>query len=123
VSEPAKPPVSPFMTGLKGRCPRCGEGRLYTGFLTVRDSCERCQLGFGFADAGDGAAWFIMLFVGFVVVGGALLTEIKYQPPMWVHAALWGPLTVILVLALLRPLKALLIALQFKHKAAPGERE
>lgn len=123
VSEPGAPKVSPFQAGIKGRCPSCGQGRMFSGYLTLRERCEACGLDYAFADAGDGAAWFVMLIVGFVVVGGALILEIKAQPPMWLHAAIWGPLTIALVLGLLRPLKGILLALQFKHKAAPGELE
>ena len=122
-SEADAPKVSAFRAGITGRCPRCGQGKLYSGYLTVRERCAACGLPYGFADAGDGAAWFVMLIVGFIVVGGALILEIKAQPPMWLHAAIWGPLTIALVLGLLRPLKGLLLALQFKHKAAPGELE
>ena len=113
----------PIARGLRGRCPRCGEGRLFQGFLTLRPACERCGLEFGFADAGDGPAVFVILFGGFVVVFAALITEITYQPPYWVHAALWLPLILILTLGPLRPIKALLIALQYHHKAAEGRLE
>jgi uncharacterized protein (DUF983 family) len=86
----------------------------------LRDRCPQCGLDYGFADSGDGPAVFIMLIVGFIVVGGALFVEIAYQPPYWVHAALWIPLSLILSLGALRPLKALLIALQYANKAAEG---
>ena len=103
--------------GLRCRCPRCGGGKLFQGFLTLRPRCEVCGLDYGFADSGDGPAVFIMFFAGFIVVGAALLTEIAFQPPYWVHAALWLPLILILTLGLLRPMKGLMIALQYYHKA------
>ena len=106
--------------GLRGRCPNCGQGRLFSGFLTVRPRCESCGLNYGFADAGDGPAVFVILFAGFVVVFAALITEVVYQPPYWVHAALWLPLILIVTLGPLRPVKGLLIALQFHHKAQEG---
>ncbi len=112
--------VSPLAAGLLCRCPRCGEGRLYRGFLALREQCPKCGLNYSFADSGDGPAVFIMLIVGFIVTGGALAVEILYQPPYWVHALLWIPLAVALPLVILRPLKALMIALQFAHKAAEG---
>lgn len=114
---------SPFVTGLRGRCPRCGEGRLFAGFLTVRPGCERCGLDYAFADAGDGPAVFVILLAGFVVVAAALIVEVAYQPPFWVHAALWGPTILIVTLAPLRLVKGLLIALQYHHKAAEGRFE
>jgi uncharacterized protein (DUF983 family) len=113
-------PVSPFVSGLTGRCPRCGKGHLFAGFLNVRKECEACGLDYAFADAGDGPAIFVILIAGFVVVGAALLVEIFYQPPFWLHALLWGPLILIVTLAPLRLLKGLLIALQYHHDAAPG---
>ena len=120
----SKPPQagapSPFVTGLGGRCPRCGQGRLFAGFLTVRPGCERCGLDYAFADAGDGPAVFVILLAGFVVVAAALVVEVLYQPPFWVHAALWGPMILIVTLAPLRLIKGLLIALQYHHKAAEG---
>ena len=114
------PPASPLAAGLGARCPRCGQGKLYDGYLKLRPSCETCGLDYGFANAGDGPAIFIMLLVGAIVVGGALTVEILYRPPMWVHVALWVPLTLALALAILRPMKALMIALQYTNQAREG---
>ena len=113
----------PIGRGLRGRCPRCGEGRLFKGFLALRTACEHCGLDYSFADAGDGPAVFVILIGGFIVVFAALITEIVYQPPYWVHAALWLPLILLVTLAPLRLIKGLLIALQFHHKAAEGRLE
>src|ERR1700741_4579679 len=110
----------PIGRGLRGRCPRCGEGRLFQGFLSLRSACERCGLDYGFADAGDGPAGFVILPGGFIVVFVALMAEIVYQPPYWVHAALWLPLILVVTLVPLRLIKGLLIALQVHHKAAVG---
>lgn len=111
------PPPSAVLTGLLGRCPRCGRGRLFNGYLTLAERCEVCGLDMDFADSGDGPAVFLILIVGFIVVAAALITEVAYQPPYWVHAVLWGPLAIGLPLLLLRPTKGLMIALQFKHDA------
>jgi len=113
----------PIMRGLRGRCPRCGEGKLFKGFLGLRSGCDRCGLDYGFADAGDGPAVFVILIGGFIVVFAAMAVEVVYSPPYWVHAVLWIPLILLVTLAPLRPLKGLLIALQFHHKAAPGRLE
>ena len=107
-------------TGLKGRCPRCGNGKLFAGFLALRPSCENCGLDFSFADSADGPAFFVMFLSGFIVAGSALAVEIIYAPPYWVHALLWGPLILLTTLAPLRPMKGLLIALQYRHGAAEG---
>ena len=119
------PPPSSFMTGLVvpgllGRCPRCGRGKLFQGFLALRPRCERCGLDFSFVDSADGPAFFVMFLSGFIVAGSALAVEILYSPPYWVHALLWGPLILVTTLLPLRPMKGLLIALQYHHKAAEG---
>ncbi len=97
------------------RCPRCGRGRLYTGLLTVRSACSECGLDFSAEDAGDGPAIFVILLLGFVVVALAAVVEIEFSPPLWVHLLLWTPLILGGAIALLRPLKAGLIALQYRH--------
>ena len=85
--------TSVLAAGLKGRCPRCGEGALFKGGLTLRDKCERCGLDYGFADSGDGPAVFAIFILGFLVLGAALLVEFRLEPPVWVHLVLWGLLT------------------------------
>jgi len=114
------PPISAISAGLSGRCPRCGDGRLFSGFVSVAPHCEVCGLDYSFADAGDGPAVFVALFGGFIVLGAALWTEIVYQPPMWVHMVVFLPLTLVVCLGLLRPLKGVLIALQYRNKAELG---
>jgi uncharacterized protein (DUF983 family) len=113
---------SVLSAALKGRCPRCGKGRLFKGYLALQPSCTACKLDFSGFEAGDGPAVFVILIVGAIVAGGALLTEVAFQPPYWVHALIWGPALVILSLAFLRPLKAGLIVLQYKHTAEEGRR-
>jgi uncharacterized protein (DUF983 family) len=113
-------PVPPASAGLRGRCPRCGQGSLFKGFLDTAPSCTACGLDFKFIDSGDGPAVFVILIIGFVVVGLALFVEVSWQPPLWLHALLWLPLTLGLSLGLLRPLKGLMIGLQYKNKAEQG---
>ncbi|MBS7539293.1 DUF983 domain-containing protein [Ancylobacter lacus] len=112
--------VSPVAAGLGCRCPRCGRGRLFSGFLTVAPACERCGLSYDFADAGDGPVVFIILLAGTLVVGLALWVELTWSPPLWVHALLWTPLVLLSTVGLMRPLKALLIAQQYAKRAAEG---
>ncbi|MEZ5810748.1 MAG: DUF983 domain-containing protein [Rhizobiaceae bacterium] len=114
------PPVEPIGAGLRGRCPRCGEGRLFSGFLTIGKQCANCRLDYGFADAGDGPAVFVILIIGFIVVGLALWLEVTASPPLWLHLTLWIPLTVALGLAALRLIKGVLITLQYANKASEG---
>ena len=112
--------LSPYVTGLKGACPRCGDGKLFAGFLALAQHCNKCGLDFGFADSGDGPAVFVSFIGGLVVLGAALWTELRYEPPLWVHLGVFLPLTLIVCLGLLRPLKGLLIALQYHNKAEEG---
>src|SRR5262249_33677289 len=104
--------------GLACACPRCGQGRLFAGFLTLRPRCERCGLDCSFADAGDGPAACMMFFAVPVVAGAALLTALPFHPPSRGAAALWLPLIVVVTIGPLRPMKGLMIALQYHHKAA-----
>jgi uncharacterized protein (DUF983 family) len=113
-------PPSPYAAGLTGRCPACGTGKLFNGFLRMKDRCESCGLDYSFADSGDGPAVFVILIAGFIVAFAALIVEVTYQPPFWLHALLWGPLAVIVCLVPLRLLKGLMIALQYYFKAAEG---
>lgn len=104
-----------------GRCPNCGTGPLFDGYLRSVTQCEDCGAKFPSDAAADGPAVFIMMIVGFFVVAGVLITEVTYAPPIWVHIFLWGPLAAGLCLGLLRPLKALFISLQYRHDAREGE--
>ncbi len=116
----SKQDVSPVWAGAKGRCPQCGKGKLFKGFISLGKECSNCGLSYDFADAGDGPAVFIIFIVGFLAIVGAILTEIFYRPPYWVHALLWGPGIILLSAGLLRPFKGVLIGLQYKHQAREG---
>jgi len=88
--------------------------------LSLQSSCPTCGLDYRFADSGDGPAVFAIFILGFLGLGGALIVEFRFEPPLWVHVVLWGVLLPVLALGLLRVLKATLIALQFRHKAEEG---
>lgn len=111
------PPVSVLKAAAHARCPRCGQGALYDGFLEVAERCRACGLALGVHDAGDGPAVFVILVLGFVVVGLAFVVEAAFTPPMWVHALIWPPLVLGASLGMLRFVKSLLIALQYRHRA------
>ncbi len=110
--------VPPLKAGLTCSCPRCGEGRLFRGYLTLAPRCEKCGLDYSFADAGDGPAVFVILFGGLAAVIAVLVVELAWRPSYWVHAAVGIPIVLLATLAPLRLLKSFLIALQFRHKAA-----
>jgi uncharacterized protein (DUF983 family) len=108
------------VAALLGRCPLCGQGALFNGYLHIAPRCVKCGLDYATFDAGDGPAVFVILIVGAIVAGSALVVEVKYSPPYWVHAVLWIPLILILSFAMLRFMKSLLLVLQYKHKAGEG---
>lgn len=105
---------------LAGRCPRCGEGKLFGGYLQLAPGCTACGLSYDRLDQGDGPAVFIILIAGFVVCGLALWVEVNYEPPYWVHVVLWTPLILAITLGLLRPLKALMVQQQYRTRAEEG---
>lgn len=112
--------VSPYVAGLACKCPRCGKGRLYAGLLSLRPSCDQCGLDYGFIDAGDGPAIFVIMIMGFAITGAVLFVELRYEPPLIVHALIWAPVVAVLIPLALRLVKSMLIALQFHHRAGEG---
>ncbi|MDA1089501.1 MAG: DUF983 domain-containing protein [Proteobacteria bacterium] len=108
---------SPLSAGLRGRCPRCGEGRLFESYLKIIERCDTCGLGFGGHDVGDGPVVPAIMVLGGIIVGLALWVELSFQPSLWVHAALWTPLTIGGTLAILPLLKGLSVGLQFKFRS------
>jgi len=93
---------------------------LFSGFLTIAPRCTACGLDYSVFDVGDGATVFVILIAGFLICAGALVVEVKYSPPYWVHALIWLPLIAIVVLGGLRLVKAALMVLQYKHQAREG---
>jgi uncharacterized protein (DUF983 family) len=114
------PPVSPYAAGFSGKCPRCGQGMLFEGYLKVRDSCAACGLDFSRQDAGDGPAVFVIFIVGFAAVALAFVARFVFFAPIALAFLISGLFATLAILALLRPMKATLIALQYRHKAEEG---
>lgn len=112
--------LSPLKTGVRGHCPRCGQGRLFQGFLKLRPSCEKCGLDYGFADPADGPAFFVLIFACLPVCVFAVWLEVAYQPPYWVHLVTTLPLIFLTCLPPLRPLKGWLVATQYIYRAEEG---
>ena len=115
--------VNPLLAGLLGRCPHCGDGPLFKGFLSLTPACTTCGFDLAHADSGDGPAVFVIIIVGFLVVFAALFTEIAFHPPIWLHLVVWLPLASILCLSLLRPLKGLMVGAQIRNKASQHRRD
>jgi uncharacterized protein (DUF983 family) len=108
---------SPFIAGLRLRCPQCGKGEVFEGYLKFRDHCRACGADFKSADAGDGPAVFVILIVGAIVAPLLIVLQYGLDLPGWLALALTMTAAVALCLALLPPFKAVLFALQWKHKA------
>ena len=115
VLQPAR--VDPIRAGLLCRCPNCGKGPLFSGFLKVVESCAACGFDFTRLNTGDGAAVFVMQVAGAPVVFGALFVQIAWSPPIWAMVAVALPLVAGLSLGLMRPGKGVMIALQMRNKA------
>ena len=109
---------NPFIAGLRCKCPRCGQGPIFEGFLSVRPECPLCHLDLSKSDPGDGPVVFILLIVGSIGCFGLLFTELTFHPPAWLELAFWLPMMAVLSLAALRPFKATMIALQLSNEAS-----
>ncbi|KQU51239.1 hypothetical protein ASG72_15845 [Bosea sp. Leaf344] len=99
--------------GMTGRCPHCGQGRLFRAFLKPVDHCEACGEAMHHQRADDLPPYIVITIVGHVIVGGLLMAEKYANWPMWLHLALWPALTVLLSLALMQPAKGAVIGLQW----------
>src|SRR5438045_1400961 len=86
--------------GFQSRCPNCGKSKLFRAFLKVVDRCAVCQEEFHHHRADDAPAYFVILIVGHLVVPAALLVETEFALPLWVHALIWIPLTLMMSLLL-----------------------
>ncbi len=105
----------PIMRGLRGRCPKCGEGKLFRAFLKVADTCPACDEEMHHHRADDFPAYLVIVIVGHIVVAMVLGVEAAYAPPLWLHALLWLPITAAMSLALLQPIKGAVVAIQWQH--------
>lgn len=108
---------SPIEAGIFGRCPRCGDGHIFRGFLAIRDRCERCGLDYSFADPADGPAVFVQLFACVPGVIFIVMLEILARPGVWVHIAVGIPVLILTTVLPLRPIKGWLVAAQYATKA------
>jgi uncharacterized protein (DUF983 family) len=112
---PARPKWRSIRRGLCGHCPNCGTGKMFRAFLKVADCCPACGEALHHHRADDAPAYFVILIVGHVVVPLALVVEVAYSPPYWLHAMLWLPLTIGLAVGLLQPIKGAIVAWQWAN--------
>lgn len=102
--------------GFRGRCPRCGEGKVFRAFLKVADNCSACGQGFSGHRADDLPAYLVIVIVGHIVVPLALWIETNYAPPVPLQLAIYLPITLIASLALLQPVKGAVVGLQWAFR-------
>ncbi|TAK07676.1 MAG: DUF983 domain-containing protein [Rhizorhabdus sp.] len=114
------PKLEPIRTGIAGRCPRCGEGRLFAGLLTLAKGCDQCGLSYDFADPADGPAFFVICFGCVPAVVFALMLEIWWSASWLTQLLVTGPVLLATCLAPLRPLKGWLVCSQYFFKAGEG---
>ncbi|MFM7085277.1 MAG: DUF983 domain-containing protein [Hyphomicrobium sp.] len=111
--EKDKRSLSVIFTGLRGKCPACEKGKLYSRYLKVVDKCSNCGEELFHHRADDAPPYFTIFIVGHLIVGGVLLCEKMFAPEVWVHMTLWIPLTIVLSLWLLPLVKGALVGLQW----------
>ncbi len=109
------PDLQQLKNGLKGACPKCQTGKLFKNFFDLNKECPNCGLDFSKCDSADGPAVFLIFILGFLLVPLALIVEYTFFPPLWLHAIIWSITVLGLTIGALRPLKAYIIALQYKH--------
>jgi uncharacterized protein (DUF983 family) len=105
--------VQAMKRGLFCRCPNCGDGKLFRAFLKSVDNCAVCGEDYTHHRADDLPAYLTILIVGHIVVGGFMFTDMAWPMSDWVHLAIWSPLTLVLALALIQPIKGSVIGLQW----------
>ncbi|MBV9929885.1 MAG: DUF983 domain-containing protein [Alphaproteobacteria bacterium] len=108
------------LAALRGLCPRCGATTLFKGLASFAPRCRACGLDYSSFNVGDGPAAFLIFIVGGLVVLLAIIVELRFSPPFWVHILLWLPLTTLLVVGLLRFAKGLLLILEYRNRAREG---
>lgn len=114
------PPMPPMSVGPAGKCPRCGQGSIFNGFITLKPHCEVCGLDLSFADSADGPAFFVMLLASVPVLGFVLWMILSVGASYWLTALLTLPMIAVFAILPLRPIKGWLVASQYFHKAEQG---
>lgn len=114
------PPIDPVQAGLSASCPRCGQGKIMTGMITLKDRCAACELDISQFEVGDGPAIFVIMIANFLVMGMALWVEFTFEPPLWLHAILWLPVIAAICILCIRVFKAMLLAQQYQKNASQG---
>lgn len=108
-----RPVYESMRRGFSGRCPHCGRGRLFRAFLKTVDRCAECSEEMSHHRADDLPAYLVIAIVGHIVVGAFMGVQAVTTWPTWVHLSIWGPLTVVLALALIGPVKGAVVGLQW----------
>jgi uncharacterized protein (DUF983 family) len=121
-----RPLQQSLLRGMMMKCPACGVGSIFTRYLKVADNCSHCGEALHHHRADDAPAYFTIVIIGHVIVSLVLTVEMAFRPPLWLHAVIWLPLTVLLALAVLAPIKGCLVSLQWAllmHGFDPDHKE
>lgn len=114
------PPIDPVQAGLRGSCPRCGQGKAFDGIITLKDQCTACGLQISDYEVGDGAAIFVIMIANILVMGMALWFEFTFEPPLWLHVVIWLPVILGICVFCIRIFKGMLLAQQYRKNASQG---
>lgn len=104
-----------MLNGMKCRCPNCQQGKLFDGFLKVTDKCKKCSEDYSHQRADDAPPYFTIFIVGHIVIPLLIWAEVTFQPSLTTHMLIWIPITIALSLAFLRPIKGVIVALQWAN--------
>lgn len=111
--KPGRPVLPSMLKGAAGRCMKCGKGRIFERFVKNRQACSSCGEEFHHHRADDAPPYFTITIVGHIIIPALVIVEVMWRPALWIHMSLWIPLTLLLSLALMQPVKGALIALQW----------
>lgn len=114
-AKPRRDVFAAMWQGALGRCPNCQQGRLFDGFLKVSDKCDHCGEDFSHQRADDAPPYFTIFIVGHIIIPLLIWAEVAFRPELWVHMAIWVPITIAMSLAFLRPIKGAIVALQWAN--------
>ena len=118
--------VPPLLTvlgrGIAGRCPNCGIGRIFAGFLRIAPACAHCAAPLGALRADDAPPYIVIFLVGHLLLPPIFWIEKAYEPPMWLHMVVWLPLFALICTFMLRPIKGAVVGLMWRLGFAEGAR-
>lgn len=114
-TKPHRPVFPAMLQGLFCRCPNCQKGQLFAGFLAVTQRCKVCNEDFSHQRADDAPPYFTIFIVGHIIIPLVIWAEVAFRPDLWLHMTIWIPVTTLMALTFLRPIKGAIVALQWAN--------